>query len=233
MSQASQLYRLQSLDSSIDKAQQELADIEAKLGESEPLKQARATHEAISQSLRQTQTAMKDLELEVKGLADKISGQEKLLYSGKTLSPKEAANLQDEITSLKKWHANREELLLETMVEVEEKEEDLSQAQAALESIEATWKSAQSQMIQRKAELEAQVAQLREQRPDVLVPITVANRDEYEALRRKKAGVAVSAARDGQCQACGIMVSPNKLRQVRSGADLVYCGTCGRILYAI
>ena len=231
MSQTNLLYRLQSLDSKVDKANRQLTEVTNSLGESEIVKKTRALVEGSGQVLRQVQTTLKDLELEEKSLSDKIKNQEKLLYSGKALAAKEAANLQEEIASLKRWHATREELLLETMVEVEEKEDILKKAQKELAVVEATWQTDQEDLLKKQADLKREITSLLEQRPSIATIIPSADLDEYEILRKKKAGVAVAGVKDNTCQACGIMVSSNKVRQARIGAELMYCGTCGRILY--
>ena len=231
MSQAQQLYQLQILDSKIDKTQRELAEIIAKLGEDELLRQAKQTVEQAEQNLRRIQATAKDLELEAKGLNDKISHQEKLLYSGKALSAKEAANLQDEITSLKKWLGTREELLLEAMVETEDKEEQLNQVQQELVKIEAVWQAEQGDLSRRRAELEKAIATLQEQRPTAAGVIDTRTLTNYDTLRPKKAGVAVTGVKDNVCQSCGIMVSNSKIQRAKAGTELMYCGTCGRILY--
>ena len=121
MSRAQQLYQLQTLDSEVDKINRQLAEIATQLGESEALKKAKAEVEGAEKELRRAQATMQDLNLEVKSLADKITQQEKTLYHGKALSAKEATNLQGEITSLKRRHSQREELLLGAMVETEER----------------------------------------------------------------------------------------------------------------
>ena len=51
---------------------------------------------------------------------------------------------------------------------------------------------------------------------------------ETAAARR---GVAVSAIRDGHCQACQVTVRPQQIMQARRGDDIVLCESCKRILY--
>ena len=128
LSRAQILYQRQLLDSELDQAKKELAEIAVALRENEALRQAQTALETADKEQRQAQTTMRDLELEVGGLAQKISQQERLLYGGKNMSAKEAANLQDEVASLKRWHEKREELLLEAMVAAEDAEEGFSQA---------------------------------------------------------------------------------------------------------
>jgi predicted nucleic acid-binding Zn-ribbon protein len=233
LSQVQRLYQLQSLDSELDKTNQQLAEIAAKLGESQTLKEAKKAVEETEQNLHKVQAKMQDLELEVKSLTEKISHQEKMLYGGKKLSPKEAGNLQDEIASLKRWHGKREELLLEAMVETEEAEERFSQAQAELSKVQTEWAADQENLTQRQSMLQAKVAELMERRPVIADGIEADDLSEYEALRPTKAGLAVAAVKNGVCQGCGMAASSNKVQQARSGVELIYCGGCGRIMYVL
>ncbi|MBN1995011.1 MAG: hypothetical protein JW953_20115 [Anaerolineae bacterium] len=231
MSQVQRLYRLQSLDSELDKTKQQLTDIAARLGESQTLKDAQKAVETADKNLHNVQTKMRDLELEVKSLGDKIAQQEKMLYGGKAFSAKEAANLQDEVASLKRRYANREEVLLEAMVEAEEAGERLAQAQAELSHVQTSWAADQADLLKKQSQLEAKVTELVEQRLGLAGGIEADDLDEYEALRPSKAGVAVAAVKEGVCQGCGIAPSHSKMQRARAGNELIYCGGCGRILY--
>lgn len=231
MVQLLQLYQLQSLDSEIDQISHQLATIAAQLGESDALKQARAGAEAAQVQLRKLQAKMQDLDLELKSLTAKITNQEKLLYSGRALSAKEAANLQDEVASLKRWQSDREEKLLEAMVEVEDADAALAAARTGRESTEADWLAQQSGLQQTQGELQDRLSALKERRPNAAEKIDAETLRIYENLRKKKAGRAVVAVKNGVCQGCGMTASANKVRQARSGTELMYCGACGRILY--
>ena len=44
-------------------------------------------------------------------------------------------------------------------------------------------------------------------------------------------GVAVSAIKDGTCQACRVTVRPQQIMQARKGDEIVLCESCKRILY--
>jgi len=226
-----QLYQLQSLDSEIDQVNHRLAEIVAKLGESEALKAARVTVEVAEKELRQAQATMQDLDLEVKSLSEKIANQEKKLYSGTVLNAKEAANLQDEVISLKRWHSEREEHLLEAMVALEESESILDKNQVELARIEAEWVTDQDHLKQEQHTLESKLEELRERRPTVVGTIDVDILREYESLRPKKAGRAIAAVKNSVCQGCGMTLSSSRVQRARAGTELMYCSTCGRILY--
>jgi len=226
-----QLYQLQTLDNEIDKVNHDLAEITAKLGETEALKKARTAIEAAEKAARQAHTMMQDLDLEVKSLATKIENQEKKLYSGTVVSAKEAANLQDEVASLKRWQSQREENLLEAMLKVEETDETLRQARIELAQLQAAWESDQHELIEAKNTLETKLAELSERRPSIAGHISSDDLSHYDDLRAKKAGRAVAVVQNGVCQGCGISPSNSKIQRARTGTDLAYCGACGRILY--
>lgn len=226
-----QLYQLQSLDSQIDQTNKELADIAAKLGESEALKKAKSEAEAAEERLRKAQTVVQDLDLEVKGLANKIATEEKKLYSGKVLNAKEAANLQDEVASVRRRHGEREERLLEAMLEAEEAEALVNQKQSELARVEAEWKADQEELKQKQNSLNSTLAELQERRPSMTGGINADELAQYEKLRAKKAGRGIVAVKNGVCQGCGMTLSNNRVQKARAGTQLVYCSTCGRILY--
>ncbi|NJN97234.1 MAG: hypothetical protein HC875_25665 [Anaerolineales bacterium] len=215
----------------MDKVNQQLTGIVAQLGESKALQQAKAEVEANEKLWRQAQATMQDLTLEVKSLTEKIAQQEKLLYQGKALSAKEATNLQGEISSLKRRHSQREERLLEAMVEAEEAEARFKRAQAELATVEAGWQADQAQLTQQQTALKARVAELRQHRPVIVKVIDPDDLEEYEDLRPRKAGRAVAMVKDGICLGCGVAASSSRIQHARAGTELIYCGTCGRILY--
>ncbi len=231
MSRAQQLYQLQTLDSEVDKINRQLAEIATQLGESEALKKAKAEVEGAEKELRRVQATMQDLNLEVKSLADKITQQEKTLYQGKALSAKEATNLQGEITSLKRRHSQREELLLGAMVETDETERRLEQTQAGLATLQAEWQVEQEQLTQQQTTLKTKAAELKQQRPVIARAIDADDLEDYEDLRERKAGRAVAVVKDGICQGCGMAASSSRIQHARTGTELIYCSTCGRILH--
>lgn len=233
MSRVQQLYQLQMLDSELDKINQQLAEIAARLGESDVLKQAKTQVQTAENQLRQAQATMQNLNLEVQSLAGKIVQEEKTLYQGKALSAKEAANLQDEIASLKRRHNQREELLLEAMLGVEEAEQQLKQSQVGLTTIQNAWQNDQADLSQQQTALQTRSAELKQQRPVTVKVIDADDLEEYEDLRKRKAGRALAVVKDGICLGCGVGASSSRVQHARAGTELIYCGTCGRILYVV
>ncbi len=232
VSRVQQLYQLQNLDSEIDLARQRLAEVKAKQVESPALKSARTAVEEAERGLRKSRATMQDLDLEVKSLAEKISREEKALYSGsRKLSAKEASNLQDEVASLHRRHENREELLLEAMVAAEEAQQNLEMLRQELASVEAGWAADQEGLRQEQSTLETRITQLGEQRPTLAGAVSEADLAQYQALRQQKGGRAIVLVKNGTCQGCGMMASNSKVQKARQGSEFITCGGCGRILY--
>ena len=57
--------------------------------------------------------------------------------------------------------------------------------------------------------------------------------DHYTRIARKHNGIAVAEIRGEKCSACGMMVRPHVIQEIRrSGSEeLFHCETCTRILY--
>jgi predicted nucleic acid-binding Zn-ribbon protein len=169
------------------------------------------------------------LELEVQGLADKISREEQRLYSGTIKNPKELEDIQSEVSALKRRRQELESDLLEVMIEREDAESAQEEAQAHLEKVQADWSSGQSDLISEQKALQEKLAEIEQMRAGILPGIDTGDLSTYEGLRRRKGGMAVVELRDGTCGGCGVAVSPGLEWQLRQG-QLVACGNCERII---
>src|SRR5262245_5981145 len=102
ISQATLLYRLQTLDPNIEQHRTRLAPIKAALANDERVAVATRAVEAVTQALNPWQTRARNLDLEIKSVAEKNKATEQRLYSGRVSNPKELGDMQGEIESLKK-----------------------------------------------------------------------------------------------------------------------------------
>jgi predicted nucleic acid-binding Zn-ribbon protein len=227
------LYELQQVDIEIDSATRRLREIAASLGESAELKRARKMVTDAEAHLAEWRAKMQNLDLEVGGLSQKIETNEQHLYSGRVTNPKELANLQGEVTSLKRWREKKEEDLLEAMVTTEEAEAALADAQAILAQVSGTWRAGQGDLADEQTRLQARLEELGEQRETLLSTIGSEDVTTYDRLRQRKGGQAVAAVKDGICQGCRMNPPSSQVQHARSGRELVFCNNCGRILYVV
>lgn len=231
MNQAFHLYRLQHIDTQIDQIDARISELDRLLAGNEALLVIRQQAEESHRNLEKARKALKETEYNVHEQNLKIEQAENTLYSGRVRNPKELQDLQKDIVSLKKHLAALEERQLEAMIALESSEASdqearnaYSQAQASFAEQSAGWVGQREQLMRNRERLLAERAPaLSPIPPDVLVL--------YDRLRQRKNGVAVTSVKDGSCVVCGATIRPSEVQAARASLDLMYCSTCGRILY--
>ncbi len=231
MHHTEQLYHLQCTDSEFDRLTRRLREVEASLGETDELRQARADLQAVEKALSRRRAKLRDLELKNASLADKLRANEQRLYGGTVRNPKELSSLQEENEYLKRRKSKLEDVILEVMIEVEENQEQAHSTREHLTQIEERWRAEQEQLTTERAELQTSLHALSKKREDLRAAIPADDLEVYDNLRRRKGGKAVALLKEGTCQGCQVSLPSSKAQQVRQGNVLVFCGSCGRILY--
>jgi len=230
VSQATLLYRLQTFDLGIAQRLARLQEIETVLGQDETVRKARQRFEAADSALTPWQARVRDLDLEIKSLTQKIQQTDRSLYSGKITNPKELQDMQEDIASLKRRQSQLEDELLEAMMKSEEGQAAVAEAQRQLNDAQAAWAGSQVDLLDEKQRLEKEVADWQAQRQQAAAAVDPASLSRYEALRPKKRGQAVALLKGDSCVMCGVEQTSRIAQQVRQGTQLVYCESCGRIL---
>lgn len=230
MTRGVNLHRLQCLDSDGDTKRDRLAKVEAALGESKALKQAHRALESTQSLVKKWALRQRDLELEIQGLADKIARSEQRLYSGAIKNPKELADQQAKIASLKRRRQKLEDDLLEAMIEREEAETARTQAQTHLDEIQARWSAQQAALMAEREILQKELAEIEQARAALLPSIAAGDLATYQSLRSRKGGLAVVQVHDGAwCGGCGVLMSPSVKWQLRQ-EGAVCCDNCERFI---
>ena len=229
MTTGADLYRLQCVDHEGDEKQRRLAEVEAALGESEALKQARSALERAQALVKRWALRQRDLELETQGVSDKISRSEQRLYGGAVKNPKELADLQAEVAALRRRRQKREDDLLTAMIEQEEAQATRAQAQQHLDDTQSRWSAQQADLLAERENLQGRLAEIEQARAAVLPHIEADDVAVYRSLRRRKGGLVVVQVRDGACGGCGVVVSPSLAWQLRQ-EGVAHCDNCGRVI---
>src|SRR5690606_41604207 len=99
-STATLLYRLQAIDLSISQRKTRIQEIDALLNSDERVAQAQQALEAAENALAPVQARARDLDLEIKSIAQKVKLTEEHLDSGKVKNPKETTESQEYIAAL-------------------------------------------------------------------------------------------------------------------------------------
>lgn len=231
MSQIRLLYRLQELDNDIRTKKQRLGEVLRLQKENEVLKMARDSAAAAATERDKWQKQRRKLETEIADLERKSKVASDRLYSGAVKNPKELSDLQHQIESMGRHRGALEETLLETMLELEEAEKGFAAASDHLLATETTWEKNNAGLRQEQEQLALALHDLMGRRQELSKVVKPDSLTLYEHVAKKQGGVAVAAVQYNMCGVCRVTVSAQKIKAAQEG-DLVYCGSCGRVLYA-
>jgi predicted nucleic acid-binding Zn-ribbon protein len=231
MSQISNLYRLQQIDSQLDSAIIKLQSIEKILLDNSTVITTQQKVAQAEEYLKSVSKKMRDAENRSHDTRIKTELAEKSLYGGKIQNPKELQELQNEIASLKRLLVSLEDKQLEAMMEVENSESKLMWANEELHEIQKTQIEHNAVLIGEKTSILSQVERLKAEREATHPTILAPDLDLYEQLRKSRNGVAVVKITSRACTACGTTLTAALVQATQSPGQLTRCPTCGRILY--
>ncbi len=226
------LYRLQQIDTRLDQVTARLTAIQSALANDARLKAARLRQENAEAELIAAEHALKKAGDETASQRIKLEQAEASLYSGRIQNPKELADLQNDVASLKRYLAALEDHQLEAMLALDE-------TRAALDSAQKTYVITQGEVISQNASLKAEqdsfqkeAETLSAQRLAVLAVIDADSLSRYDTLRQQRRGLAVATISEDACDACGASLTRGHVQLVRFSQQIVNCPSCGRILFA-
>ncbi|HLF71042.1 MAG TPA: C4-type zinc ribbon domain-containing protein [Dehalococcoidia bacterium] len=232
MTSSADLLALQEIDLRRDSRRALIADVDARLGETEELIAAREgieDAEAAVQRLRRRQKEVDDL---AEDLDAKARPLEKKLYDGSVRNPKDLGGMQHELDSFKKQRGKLDDEGLSLMEAMEAANAALAGAKSEYEKIEAAWRADQAALQANRAQAEAESERLTADRDARAKGMEGPVIGIYEKLRPLKAGRAVARIVRGLCEGCHISLPTHLVQRVRSGGTIVQCPNCERILVA-
>jgi len=232
MSRSKKLYKLQGIDTAIDRAQERISEINRLLSQDEELKAAEAKLQTSKRKLDEKKKILKRAEREVKDQDRKIKENEAKLYGGNVTNPKELEDLQLESESLHRYLGVLEERQLEAMLAVDQAESEYRDNQKTLKDIKEKRKSNHATLNAEKEDLLEEIDSLQHKRKSVVDDIDDNDLQLYQDLRERLGGIAVSRITNDSCSACGTQVPSATSQEARSPSQLTHCMTCNRILHA-
>jgi uncharacterized protein len=232
MSASLNLYRLQELDNHLDQINDRLNEIEKALSDDRQIRKARKVVEKTEEEVKKITIALHQIEDKVEDQRLKRKTTQASLFSGKIKNPKDLQDLQMESEALKRYIAQLEDKQLEIMITKEEDELELEQAKKELQQALGTTAEENASMLGEKTKLEEDLERFKKEKEAVLGAISQENLELYNRLRKLKRGTAVASITDGGCSVCGQALTPGDIQSVRSSTSLVFCPSCGRILFS-
>lgn len=232
MSQSFKLFRLQQIDTTIDKGQQRLSEIDRLLKEDLEI---RLSQQKLERAQKIKFEAEKDLRLAeavVKEQRLKIEHSQSALYGGKVVNPKELQDLQHESEALRRYLVTLEDQQLEAMLALDEADSQLSAAESHQVDTEKQVASLREQLAIQRSELIHDLEINESEREAAVSNIDQYDLRHYERLRKQKNGRAVARIVDKTCAACGSTLTASTYSSAKVPTKITRCNSCGRILYA-
>jgi predicted nucleic acid-binding Zn-ribbon protein len=228
------LLDLQSVDLQLNEVRGRLAAFPKKLADIDA--RVAACKAALEQSKAAQLATLKDrkkYELDVEQWKERVRK-----YKDQTsqIKTNEAYNaLQHEIQMAEEEIAKAEDRLLEQMVAAEEYDRRVKSSDRALKEAEEVAQLERSKIASAKASLEKDLAVHESGRARITAEIPEDLLVHYDRIVKKHNGVALAEVREERCGACGMIVRPHVIQEMRraSNEEMFHCETCTRILYYV
>jgi uncharacterized protein len=231
MNLPSKLFELQKVADNLYAAQKRIFDIDQTLKNNKDLHAATLAFEQAKKDKTLKEMHVKQKAEEETQLQNKIEFSESTLYGGKVKNPKELQDLQKELSGFKKRSKQLENEHLELIVALEEATSVFNQKENDLKEVNEKLEALSKELSIEKTELERKIKVHNQEYVVTSSDLPADIKKIFEDLFRTKKGKAVSAIDDGSCSICGITIRESQIQQIKSSNQIVYCPTCGRMLF--
>jgi len=231
MSQTFKLFRLQQIDSELDRGRARLKEIEIQLADDRQIRLSEKRLDSSRKDRDQAAKALRKAEQAVQKQRLKIERSEATLYGGKVVNPKELQDLQLEAESLKKYLSILEDQQLEAMFEFDDEELKYQEVSASHSDIIAQIAHQNDALVEERNVLLQDMTRQESERLAAASNINPQEMRIYDNLRQKKSGVAVARVIERTCAACGSTLSAAIFSSAQMPNKITRCAACGRILY--
>ena len=232
MSTALGLLRLQQVDSRINQVEARLGIIRETLENDSEIRSVQDRIKVAETQQHDFEHARKISEEEAHEKQIKISQAEASLYGGGVHNPKELQDLQADIVYLKKHLTTIEDRELEAMLRVESGQAAIKTLMEELNRVQERVRDEHKKLFSEQESLSRDLADLQTERSAAIGTIDSEFLKAYEKIRQQRRGVAVAEVTENACKACGTTLTAALQQSARHATQLVFCPSCGRILYA-
>jgi predicted nucleic acid-binding Zn-ribbon protein len=226
------LLALQEMDDEIAKAQARILEFEPQLAELEsPVTRAEQELEATRARLEELRAELKRLEKNAAQKRERLEAQEERLMRVRNAREESAARAEMDLVR-KALAADTTDVkqLSEQATRTDLKADDV---QRQVERLRAEISARHDELVAARAEVEAELAALREKRENQAVRIDQPSRRLYERVRGGRSRTALAPlTEEGACGSCFSVLPVQEQTLVRRAETLHRCEQCGVILYS-
>jgi len=221
---------LQDRDLRIERLEGELAQIPAQRAALQgKTSSSQAALEAAKKHVMEIESRRKELELEVKGLKERIDK-----YSNQQLQTKkndEYRALTNEIDNCRKQIFGLEDREIECMEQTEAAQKQVKAALATANAARSEMDSQVGELDSRETTLTKELAEMEAAREAAAGLVDDSALNRYQRLFSIKGGNVVVGIQHGVCGGCHMRLPAQVIVQVRSEQEIITCPNCARILF--
>jgi predicted nucleic acid-binding Zn-ribbon protein len=226
------LIALQKLDSAADAARKTLAgEPEHAAALDARLEAARQHVAAAKEQLTANKNARAALEKDVAVQQGRLSKFRETAMAVKTNQEYHA--VQHEITFAQTEIKKIEDSILERMMESDDLTAALKTAEAQLAAETKAVEAERRAVSAAHVEMEASLERIAVERAALIAGLNQNVLTTFEAVSRKRNGVAMAEARGGVCTICHVRLRPQVFNTVLRNDSILQCDHCNRILYYV
>ena len=185
--------------------------------------------DAIGEETKQTKMAADKAELEVKQAENEIDRLQIQLNTAKT--NQEYTILKDQIDGHRAKNDELEEAILEKLSRIDGLNDELTQAKTQVDEVEKELALKEDEMNAFLREVDGKIEGLGGERGTHAATIPADAMELYDKVLNRYTDSAVAPVEKRVCQGCYMSVTTQAITQLMTGAELVQCKRCLRILY--
>jgi uncharacterized protein len=208
-----------------------------------PLRETLANHErALAQIARrevditaeraQHEARLTQLANEVSEIVGRATRIDERLRGGGAASFRDEEAMATEMGNLDHLRRDLDDEQLVIMEAIEPLEAELASLADTHSAEQAEIEGAKRSLAVAEAEIDGEIAQLRERRNGLAASVPAALLADYERLRARLGGVGIARVVGGLCEGCHLTISATQFDHLRHAKEdeVIHCEQCGRIL---
>jgi len=224
------LVEIQKLDSRIYILQKELANQPVLIKNLEDeFKQRETASKTADEELKTLAVKRKEQEGDLAAKEEGIKKLQVQLYQLKT--NKEYQAMEKEIGGHKADASVLEEGIIKTLEEIDVCTKKSAGQKEVLQQERQKIAGEKSKIDARIKEIESSLRALNSERTGVTQKIEKEFLEKYERILKSKEGIAMVPVQGDACGGCNINLPPQVINEIKLRHELIFCGSCARILY--
>ncbi len=144
---------------------------------------------------------------------------------------KEYVAVLKEIDLAKKANKDLDDKLQEKRQEISALEADLKEKETELEQLNEKVQARGAELTQLLGDSEAELETKTANRQTVAADLPKSLLSKYQALFKRRGGLALALAQNGACLGCNMQLPPQHYNRLLSASEMLTCPHCNRILY--